>query len=231
MPPAAAGSGSPLQASLLATTAPSLLATRPPSATTSTGFSGTVQYMAPEQLDGAPADRRADIFAFGCVLYEMLAGRTAFEGATAVTVIAAIMSSEPKPIAALAEVTPVLDHLLRRCLEKDPARRWQDMGDVTGELRWIASQPLAAPSAAAPVRRRFSPWQWAAAIVGSVVVLVGVLPLAMLAVVNWIKPAAAPPPAAMLQFEVTTPPTDVPHMALSPDGTMLAFVPAPTTSA
>ncbi len=53
----------------------------------------------------------------------------------------------------------------------------------------------------------------------------------MLAVVNWIEPAAAPPPTAMLQFEVTTPPTDVPHMALSPDGTMLAFVPAPTTSA
>ena len=124
--------------------APSLAATRPPTTTAASGFSGTVQYMAPEQLDGDAGDHRADIFAFGCVLYEMLAGRKAFEGASAVTVIAAIMSSEPPPIAALQSAHPLLDHVLRRCLEKDRERRWQSIGDVTGELRWIVDHPIAA---------------------------------------------------------------------------------------
>src|SRR5262245_53557523 len=107
-----------LDASLAATMAPSMVATRPPSATVSSGFSGTVQYMSPEQLDGGEGDHRVDIFAFGCVLYEMLAGRKAFEGKTAVTAIAAIMNSEPPPIAGLQSM-PHLDHLLRRCLDKD----------------------------------------------------------------------------------------------------------------
>src|SRR5436309_2297366 len=83
-----------LDGSLVATMAPSLVATRPPTTTAASGF-GTVPYMAPEQLDSDAGDHRADIFAFGCVLYEMLAGRKAFAGASAVTVIAAIMSSEP----------------------------------------------------------------------------------------------------------------------------------------
>jgi eukaryotic-like serine/threonine-protein kinase len=124
-------------ASLAETVAPSMVGTRPPSATVASGFSGTVQYMSPEQLDGDPGDQRADIFAFGCVLYEMLAGRKPFEGAAMVTVIAAIMSTEPAPIPALAS-HPLLDHVLRRCLEKDRERRWQSIGDVTAELRWIS---------------------------------------------------------------------------------------------
>jgi serine/threonine protein kinase len=90
-----------LDPSLAATMPPSMVATRPPSATVSSGFSGTVQYMSPEQLDGGEGDHRVDIFAFGCVLYEMLAGRKAFEGASAVTAIAAIMSSDPPPVQSL----------------------------------------------------------------------------------------------------------------------------------
>ena len=97
-----------------------------------------------------PGDHRADIFAFGCVLYEMLAGRKAFEGASVVTAIAAIMSSEPPPIAALQSAHPLLDHVMRRCLEKDRERRWQSIGDVTGELRWIADHPCAVPAACRP---------------------------------------------------------------------------------
>src|SRR5687768_1828908 len=124
------------------------VATRPPTAHVA-GFSGTLQYMAPEQLDGDPGDHRADIFAFGCVFYEMLAGRKAFEGGTAVTVIAAIMTTEPPPVAALQSANPLLDHVLKRCLEKDRERRWQSIDDVTGELRWIADHPLQAPAAAA----------------------------------------------------------------------------------
>ena len=102
--------------------------------------------MAPEQLDGDAGDHRADIFAFGCVLYEMLAGRKPFDGQTAVTVIAAIMSTEPAPIEALKSAHPLLDHLMRRCLEKDREQRWQSIGDVAGQLRWIAEHPLRSPA-------------------------------------------------------------------------------------
>jgi Tol biopolymer transport system component len=219
-PPASPG----LHASLLATTAPSMAATRPASATTPTGFSGTVQYMAPEQLDGQPADQRADIFAFGCVLYEMLAGRKAFEGATAVTVIAAIMSTEPKPIEALAAAPPIVEHLLRRCLDKDPERRWQNMADVTGELRWLAGQPLGAAPVTA-VGGTLSPKQWVGIAFAAVLLLVVVVPIVLLGALRALgDDEEVPGQATSLQFEVNTPPTDLPHMALSPDGTQLVFV-------
>jgi Tol biopolymer transport system component len=207
---------------LAATMAPSMAATRPTGSATVPGFSGTVQYMAPEQIEGHPVDHRADIFAFGCVLYEMLAGRKAFDGASAAAVIGAVMGTEPPPIDALRSAPPVLDHLLRRCLEKDRERRWQSVADVTGELRWIASQPLAvAPPAPAPVGTRQG-WQRtiligagiAAAFVLSVLALVGGLPGRGVAV----------PDAHVLQFEVSTPPADTPGLALSPDGRVLAFV-------
>src|SRR5258706_10359736 len=87
----------PLESSLTADVAPAQTVARPPAPTSASGF-GTLQYMAPEQLDGDAGDHRADIFAFGCVLYEMFAGRKAFEGASAITVIAAIISSDPPPI-------------------------------------------------------------------------------------------------------------------------------------
>jgi Tol biopolymer transport system component len=221
-PPASPG----LHASLLATTAPSMAATRPPSATTPTGFSGTVQYMAPELMDGQPADQRADIFAFGCVLYEMLAGRKAFEGATAVTVIAAIMSTDPKPVEALAAAPPIVDHVLRRCLEKDPERRWHSIADVTGELRWIAGQPLvAAPVAAAT--GRLTAKQWVGIAFAAVLLLTVVIPIVLLGALRALGgdyDAAEAGTGGAMQFEVTTPPTDQPHMALSPDGRLLAFV-------
>jgi Tol biopolymer transport system component len=221
----AQGGGTPLQASMLATTPPSMLATRPPSVTPrSSGFSGTVQYMAPEQMDGQPGDVRSDIFAFGCVLYEMLAGRRAFEGATAMTVIAAIMSTEPKPVEALQSAPPVIEHLLRRCLEKDPESRWQNMADVTGELRWVVSQPLAvaAPVAAAG-GGKLTTRQWVGVAFASVLLLLVVIPIALLAAVNALG-GEVPATALAVQFEVVTPPTDTPGIALSPDGRTLAFV-------
>ena len=113
------------------------------------GLSGTLQYISPEQLNGSEGDERADIFAFGCVLYEMLAGRRAFEGTTALMVLAAIASSEPRPIERIADAHPQLEHVLRRCLEKDREQRWQSMRDVTGELEWIADRLDAAPAPAA----------------------------------------------------------------------------------
>ena len=167
-----------LDASLAATMSPSMVATRPPSGTVSSGFSGTLQYMSPEQLDGDPGDHRADIFAFGCLLYEMLAGRKPFTGQSAVTVIAAIMSTEPASIDALTRAHPLLDHVMRRCLEKDRERRWQSIGDVAGQLRWVAEHP--APAAAPGTATRSLSWPakvaivTAALVVGTLALLAGV---------------------------------------------------------
>jgi Tol biopolymer transport system component/tRNA A-37 threonylcarbamoyl transferase component Bud32 len=208
-----------LDASLMATMAPSMVATRPPTATVSSGFSGTVQYLSPEQLDGDAGDHRADIFAFGCVLYEMLAGRKPFEGASAVTVIAAIMSTEPPPIPAVQSAHPLLDHVMRRCLEKDRERRWQSIGDVAGELRWIREHPMAAPVAAVAQKRPSGVW--------TAVVLLFAFVLATLGLVAGLRAlrgGGSSPELPALSLELTTPPTDEPTMALSADGTQLAFV-------
>ena len=208
--------------SLGETVGPSMVATRPPTMEASSGFSGTVQYMAPEQLDGGTGDHRVDIFAFGCVLYEMLAGYKAFEGTNALKVIATITHAEPPPIAALQSAHPLLDHVLRRCLEKDPERRWQSMGDVTGELQWILDNPSAPPETVvlASPARRLGRWPvagallaWAAAIV---VFVFGVRAMR--------NRGSVPHELPSVRFEIATPPTDDPSLALSPDGTTLAFI-------
>jgi Tol biopolymer transport system component len=117
---------------------------------------GTFQYMAPEQLEGAEADARTDLFALGALVYEMATGRRAFEGKSKTSLIAAILSSEPPPISQLVPVMPpALDHVVRRCLEKDPADRWQSAHDVASELRWIAEAgSQAGVPAMLAVRRR-----------------------------------------------------------------------------
>jgi serine/threonine protein kinase len=106
---------------------------------------GTLQYMAPEQLEGKTAGARTDIFAFGVILYEMLTGRKAFEGTSRASIISAIISSNPPPISALQPVSsPLLDPALKRCLAKDPGDRWQSMADLREALQWIASAPTSA---------------------------------------------------------------------------------------
>jgi serine/threonine protein kinase len=124
-PEAPSGKGAKTPASLSAT-APGMIL-------------GTLQYMAPEQLEGKEADARTDIFAFGSVLYEMIAGRKAFEGKSQPHLIAAIMSVEPDPLAKSKPGTPpALDYLVRRCLAKDPEQRLQTATDLVAELEWIA---------------------------------------------------------------------------------------------
>ena len=207
--------------SLGETMGPSMVATQPPSVNGPSGFSGTVQYMAPELLDGGTGDHRVDIFAFGCVLYEMFAGHKAFEGASALKVIAAITHTEPTPIAALQSAYPLLDHVLRRCLEKDPERRWQNIGDVAGELRWIGENPSPpAVATASPDRARRV---GRLAIVATVALVIGAAAAVVSAVRAWNGRGAAPAPPA-IRFEIATSPTDDPSLALSPDGTKLAFV-------
>src|SRR5437879_6132552 len=100
---------------------------------------GTFQYMAPEQLEGKEADARTDIFALGEVIYEMATGKPAFAGKSRASLIAAILSSEPQPMAALQPMTPpALERVVKRCLAKDPDERWQSASDLASELNWIA---------------------------------------------------------------------------------------------
>ncbi len=99
---------------------------------------GTIQYMAPEQIEGHEADARTDIFAFGTVLHEMLTGNKAFQGTSQATLISSILRDEPRPVSEVRPLTPpLLDHIVSRCLAKDPDERWQNASDLTRELRWL----------------------------------------------------------------------------------------------
>jgi serine/threonine protein kinase len=108
---------------------------------------GTLQYMSPEQLPGKEADARSDLFAFGCVLYEMLTGKRAFGGQNAASVIAAILEREPAPL----DLTPPLERVIRACLVKDPDQRFQNAIDVKRDLKW-ALEPQRAASVTGPSR-------------------------------------------------------------------------------
>jgi len=99
---------------------------------------GTFQYMAPEQLEGRDADARTDLFAFGAVVYEMITGRKAFEGTSEASVIAAILERDPPPLSSLEPLAPAsLDHIISKCLAKNPEDRWQSARDVMSELSWL----------------------------------------------------------------------------------------------
>jgi serine/threonine protein kinase/Tol biopolymer transport system component len=207
-----------LDATIAATMAPTLAAARPQTASAATsGLVGTIQYMAPERLDGQDGDHRADIFAFGCVLYEMIAGRKAFEGANVLTAVATIKNSEPPPVSAL-QAEPLLDHAIRRCLAKDPEERWQSIRDVTSALRWIAEHRLSPSAAGSPSARSSVVWRMATGF--TVVVAIGAITAAVLA----LRGRGTPVDLQSIRFEVATAPTDDPSVSLSADGKSLAFV-------
>jgi eukaryotic-like serine/threonine-protein kinase len=101
---------------------------------------GTLQYMAPEQLEGLEADARTDIFALGALLHEMITGRKAFEGKSRVLLIAAIATSEPPPLSTMEPgASRALDHVVKTCLAKEPDDRWQTARDLLAELEWVAA--------------------------------------------------------------------------------------------
>ena len=115
---------------------------------------GTIQYMSPEQLEGVEADARADIFAFGCVLYEMLTRQKAFAGDTPASLAAAILEREPVATTSLQPLAPAaLDHIVARCLQKKPERRWQTARDLLLEIEWIAAVELGRRDNAAGLTR------------------------------------------------------------------------------
>ena len=130
---------------------------------------GTVSYMSPEQAEGKRVDHRSDIFAFGTLLYEMLTGRRAFAGDSAVSTLAAILRSEPEDLTRrLPDLPRELDRVVRRCLEKMPERRWQSMADVRVILDYLKQDLQSgqftrmSPSGDAPRPRRLSRYLWPA---------------------------------------------------------------------
>ncbi|SPE38812.1 Serine/threonine protein kinase [Candidatus Sulfopaludibacter sp. SbA6] len=173
---------------------------------------GTLQYMAPEQLQGKDADPRSDIFAFGCVLYEMLTGRRAFDGPSPASVIAAIIERPAPSIATVAP--PALDRALQRCLAKNPDDRWQSARDLRAELQWIASAPpeTTVTTPAPPPRPRYLP------------VLLAMLLAAAIAsgVTWWLRRPPAPAPRFKVTLESPADETWS-YPVLSPDGTKIAF--------
>src|SRR5450759_2107142 len=117
---------------------------------------GTVAYMSPEQVRGLPADHRADIFTFGCVLYEMLSGRRPFSGPSTVETMHAIVRDEPAQLpAAVREAAGGLERVVRTCLAKEPGERWQSAADLARELSWLGEDQRRDRNAP-PAGRRFS---------------------------------------------------------------------------
>jgi eukaryotic-like serine/threonine-protein kinase len=142
---------------------------------------GTLNYMSPEQLQGREAGVESDIFSFGLVLYEMLTGKRAFDGSSPASVIAAILERPAPSIAHIAP--PSLDRLLRRCLEKNPENRWQNVRDLGAELEWITKTP---DSASEPATR---PQARRGGVVGWIVAVAFALALAISLWMLWPKPA------------------------------------------
>ena len=187
---------------------------------------GTAAYMSPEQARGQAVDKRTDIWAFGCVLYELLTGRPAFARATISDTIAAVLTDEPDWTALPRSTPTCLSRVLRRCLEKDPTRRLRDIGDARVEL--------AAGDETPPVDRGIAPatvrWRGRTAAAAGVGVVALVAAAFVLGV--FLRPDPSPPgQLTPVRFSVFPPQGSTflhtvvtTFLALSPDGSQLAFV-------
>jgi Tol biopolymer transport system component/predicted Ser/Thr protein kinase len=194
---------------------------------------GTFQYMAPEQLEGGEADARTDIFAFGAIVYEMLTGRKAFDGKSQASLIASIMHAEPPAILPAQPLTPpVLERAIRTCLAKAPEDRWQSTKDLLRELKWIATQKeteSGATAGTAPANKR-ARIAWAVA----GLLALGLAAVSLVAIRG--TGSVGQSEAAPVQFNIPPPENaqlggpvgggsgNAPQLAISPDGSMVAFV-------
>jgi WD40 repeat protein len=179
---------------------------------------GTAAYMSPEQARGRPVDKRADVWAFGVVLFEMLTGRPLFPGDTITDVLAAVVMREPDWTALPPDTPASITRLLRRCLEKDPSRRLRDAADARLEIdeagRAGQDDGDARPGEGNAARRRQWPWLLAAAGTLTAGAAIGALMLA--------KPVTAELPLRVLNL--TIPEASAPTAAISPDGRWVAAI-------
>ena len=174
---------------------------------------GTASYMAPEQVRGDPVDARTDIFAFGAVLYEMLSGQRLFHHDTAAETMTAVLNDHaPEITNPLHPVSPALGRIVQRCLEKDPEQRFQSAKDLSFALGTLSGSDVSASAVALPPSRKLPAMFWLA------------IPLAILAAATatWLFVRRAAPEERM-QFAIPVP-GEVNQLAISNDGSMLAFV-------
>ena len=183
---------------------------------------GTAAYMSPEAAKGFDTDQRSDIFSFGCILYELLAGRQAFDGDSASEILASVLKSEVDFAALPPRLNPRLAEVLRRCLEKNPKKRWHSAADVRVELDAIATRGLLVDEGTDIPRR--SPL-WKRALVASAFMILGAVAAVLL-----VSALRSDAPAPVTRFVVTLPDgqgftnTGRRVIALSPDGTHLVYV-------
>jgi Tol biopolymer transport system component len=185
---------------------------------------GTAAYMSPEQAKARAVDKRTDTWAFGCVLFELLAGRPAFPGDDVSDVLASVLKSEPDWNSLPGNLNPRLRELLHRCLQKDPQNRYRDIGDVRMDVDRLLAEPsrLLVEADESAQRRSSSALPWVAA----------VLLAAFSGTAAWfLKPAPVPPPGAVTRF-VHEVPADVSFdptqniLAVSPAGDQLVYATA-----
>jgi serine/threonine-protein kinase len=186
---------------------------------------GTAAYMSPEQAKGRSVDRRADIWSFGCVLYEMLTGKIAFPGESVTDTLATVIRAEPDWSHLPAATPPHVRVLLRRCLQKDVHQRLQAIGDARIALEEVLTGSVPSPTVSAPLWRRAFPWA------------AGLLALAITALVVWNPRPSHSPPQPITRTVIDLPlgqrlsELGYPALALSPDGSHLAYVAATQSSA
>ncbi len=200
---------------------------RPPGFTTDTvdgTLIGTLNYMAPEQLEGGEVGPRSDLFAFGAVLFEMITGQRAFDGQSRASIVAAVLHTDPPSVSTtMAIAIPArLDRVIGKCLTKDPDGRWQSARDLADELRWIAEEKDVTPTTRTTAPLLGRGWVPAAAALA--------IAIAALAAWAWRSTPEATTLASLpaaVRFVVTPPPNVAMHsmdFSISTDGRVLAYL-------